>query len=214
MMKLYQSIIQTFPSGPTSAMIGPDHSSCWRAGSRNSLSGTGTIFTDLERRDQMARRFCHKRGSVPILFRIVASCVQSVPGSRCETAMMIDLPNFIFIHRNKLVAVRNPSQNTRRPSADRFIVSIRNWHEFGWISVGGRSKHNPFFAEAQPPGVVVGRAEELQIGHGGLVAIAFHLETEEALTECSDFFPFVSTGRESFVSLHRVIQLSSPIGSC
>ena len=95
----------------------------------------GSVFADFESRDQMACRLCHECGSIPVFLGVGASCVQRVTGCCREATMVIDLPNLVVVQWDELVAVCDSSQNTRRPSPNGFIVTIRNRHEFGGISV-------------------------------------------------------------------------------
>ena len=95
-MKLYQSMTHTQPSGPTSAMIGAVHSIV----ARQQVRGTrgmeiGPVGRQDEHADQVARRFAHECGAIPIFLGIGAGRVECVPGSGRVTAVMVDLPHLV-----------------------------------------------------------------------------------------------------------------------
>src|SRR5262245_31486528 len=96
--------------------------------------------------------------------------------------MEIDLP-YLVGDRLVLVAVGNAVEDGAAPAADRLVVPVGYRHVLARIAVGGRAKDDSLFAEAQAPGVVVRRAEELEVGDGRIFAFAFDLEAETSLAE-------------------------------
>src|SRR5207244_123904 len=88
---------------------------------------------------------------------------------------------------------RDAFEDRGRPAPHLLVVAIGDAEVFARIAVGGRAEDMPLFAEAEAPGVVVGRAEKLEFGavapltlpsppRGGEGRVR-GLEPEEALVE-------------------------------
>src|SRR4051812_48046887 len=86
------------------------------------------------------------------------------------SAMIIDLPHFVGNGLEHEVG-RDHLQHARRPTANRFVVAVGNWHVDAWAAIGGRTKNNPLIAETNAPGVVAGGADEFEICAIGIEAI-------------------------------------------
>ncbi len=93
--------------------------------------------------------------------------------------MPVDLPN-LFGDGVEVLAAGDRFQACSGPAIDGLVVAIGNRHVHAGIAIGGRSDHDVFFGEVQPPGVVVARSYEFQFGTVGL-------ETKNTLTEAKLF---------------------------
>ncbi len=122
---MYQSITQTWPSGPTSArdrggpfVVAGDQVPAVIVGDVASLA------LERERGDQVTGRLGHEGGLVPVLPRIGPGRVQSVPGRRREPAVVIDLAH-LFGHRIK--PVRRGDALQPRAAPDRAPLRNSGW---------------------------------------------------------------------------------------
>jgi len=75
--------------------------------------------------------------------------------------------------------VRDRAELLGRPAADLLVVAIGDRHVDAGVVIRRRSEHQPLFAEAESPSVVVRRADELQIRHLGRIGVA-QAKAEEA----------------------------------
>ena len=76
-------------------------------------SETGPVFPDHKCGHNMAGRFGHESGSVPVFLRIITSRVKSVTCRSGESAVVVNLPNFAFFQWFEFIAVRDPTKNRR-----------------------------------------------------------------------------------------------------
>ncbi len=86
-------------------------------------------------------------------------------GGGGEAAVVVDLPDLVG-DREEAVRVGDVPEDRRRPPPDTFVVAVRDREVNARASVGGGAEEMALLADADPPGVIRGRAEEL---HGRAV---------------------------------------------
>src|SRR5437660_12508439 len=84
-------------------------------------------------------------------------------GGGGEAAVEIDLADLVR-DRVHLGVARDALQDARRPAANGFVITIRYGQILARVAVGGRAEQEALLAEAHAPGVVVGAAQELELG--------------------------------------------------
>ena len=123
----------------------------------------------------MPGRLADERRPVPEILRVGPGGVEGVAGPRGVTAELINLPN-AFGDRAEQVAVGDGSERLGAPALHPLVIPVRDRHVDAGVVVGGRAKDHSLFAQAQPPGVVIGRADELEFRAIGAEAEEAHAE--------------------------------------
>ena len=120
--------------------------------------------------DQVPGWLAYKGNAIPPTLGILASSIESMACTRRVTAVPVNLAN-IWRGSLKHVGVCDRLQDVWRPTVHAFVVAIGDRHESTGISVGGRTKDEPFFADSKPPRVVVGGTHELQLANANGMAV-------------------------------------------
>ena len=132
----------------------------------------GAVAFEHEHADQVARRLADERRAVPPLLRIGARRVERVPGAGRVGAEIIDLPHLVGdgreprACRRSCAACRPTSRERARSSGSAIGMNTLG------LPLAVEPKIKPFFADAQAPGVVVRRAQELELGDARRIVFA------------------------------------------
>src|SRR5262249_13405720 len=128
-MKLYQSMTQTWPSGPTSAMIGAVHS-----------SSLATRLKGLRERKSLPWRGSPKvptrcpagpgaeAGGVQVPLGGGGGGVRGAPRRAGVAAVPIDLPHLLGDRLEEVVVGDRPQHQRRRPAPHGLVVAVRDRH--------------------------------------------------------------------------------------
>ena len=155
----------------------------------------GAAGVEHEARHQVAGRAIHEGHSVPILLRIGPGGIQRVTGSRGEAAVEVNLSHLVR-DRFEFVAFGNRLQvQACSPTFDPFVIPVGDRHMHAGAAIGRGTKDDTFFAEANSPGVVIGRSNELHLGAVGL-------EAEKALPKLLATRARIAAGTGPVVALH------------
>ncbi len=123
----------------------------------------GSVALQYKGPDQLAGWTADERRAVPPLLRVIPCRIQSVPAACRVAAVLIDLPHLVA-DRLELIRVGDRVQHFRSPTPNSFVVPVRDRHEAARIVIRRRAENETFFTEPKTPGVVVRRAEELEVG--------------------------------------------------
>ena len=111
---------------------------------------------------QMSGGTVHKRSPIPVLPRIAPCRIQRMTGSRRVAAKLVHLPHLVG-DRFEQERIGDRAQCQRRlPAAHALVVPVGDRHVHTGIAVRRGTENQALFADAQAPGVVVGRTDELQ----------------------------------------------------
>ena len=129
----------------------------------------------------MPGRLGDEGDAVPVILRKAPRGVERVARAGGVLLVPVHLTD-LFIERVEELAVGDGFHARRGPAIDRFVATIGNGHVPARVVVRGRAEDDALLAEAQSPGVVVARLDELQHRAVGL-------EAKDAL---SKFQPFAA----------------------
>ena len=111
---------------------------------------------------QVAGRFGHKCGPVPIFAWVLAGCIKRVTGGGCKLAVVIHLTD-LFGDRIHPCRLRNHGKNFAGIAPDLLIEPVRDRHVYRWVIVGCGAEQDALLADPNAPRVVRRVAEEFQL---------------------------------------------------